>query len=185
MTLAPSPDFTSRDYFHSLHAHAPINQQLIWAAIAHLGAPGAYLDLGCGDGTMVQALHCLAHPALGVEFHESAKQVIEQVSPNARVILRDLRRPFRLSGAFDLTSCIDVSQHIDPLSFPIFLDNVVNHTDGWLIWTGQEHVRALEHSGLVVALRETVALSHTWKVLGGKERGDYLGESVCVLRRPQ
>lgn len=56
----PRPDFYSRSYFQGLSRITALNERAIWAVISILGKPEGYLDLGCGDGSMVAAINSIS-----------------------------------------------------------------------------------------------------------------------------
>lgn len=175
----PRPDFYSRDYFRGLSRISHLNKRAIWAVIAVLGEPQGYLDLGCGDGSMVAAIQSTAGSSLGIELSEAAREVAATASSRARILVKDLRNPCELRGPFSLVTCIDVAPWIERLN-GTFWYNVTNHVSDWLVWTGKGYRYELEDRGLVYCDRQTADIAYCWSRLG--ERA-WMADEVLVMRR--
>lgn len=175
----PRPDFYSRSYFQGLSRITALNERAIWAVISILGKPEGYLDLGCGDGSMVAAINSISGGSIGVELSEAAREVAATVSSRARILVKDLRNPCELRGPFSLVTCIDVAPWIDKPN-GTFWYNVCNHVSDWLVWTGTAYRQELEERGLTYCARQTADIAYAWSRLG--ERA-WMADEVLVMRR--
>lgn len=182
MTFRTLPDYYSHAYFRSLAGQADGSERAIWAVISVLGRPSGYLDLGCGDGAMVQAIYSIAHGALGMELSEAARDIAAVQSPNARIIVRDLRRLLPPTGSWSLVTCIDVVDWVDGVT-PAFWANVAGASAEWLVWTGKAHRSELEWRGLRYCARETERVAAAWRDCLGDRAG--LADEVLVFRKEE
>ena len=85
---------------------APHNRRLLLALYAVLGIPEKHLDVGCGDGTMVRTALMLGVDAVGVD------QLVEANSQH--FYHHNLVDVFDLKHGFDLVTCFEVAEHLDP-----------------------------------------------------------------------
>ncbi len=77
------------------------------------GAGKRALDLGSGTGTIVSYLIERGYNVTAVEFNEEFAAQLRNRFPSIRVITADVRR-LELSEQFDLTTCIELAQNLDP-----------------------------------------------------------------------
>jgi SAM-dependent methyltransferase len=74
---------------------------------------GTTADLGCGTGSMVQALIADGRPAVGLDRREEGLRATVRAAPCAPFVRGDvLRLPFR-DGAFGAVLLLDVLEHVD------------------------------------------------------------------------
>lgn len=152
------------------------NGRCLLAAFALFGVPGSYLDLGCGTGAMVLVARQLGVAALGIDA---------AADEAAGMLIADLTQPLELGQQFDLISCVEVAEHIEPAYERTLVASIARHLapGGLLIFTvaqpgqpGDHHVNAVggkhfEHlfydEGVKVNLTATLALSLLWRYCGG------------------
>ena len=182
------------EWFKSLEQYREWNARAILAVFAHLGKPESYLDLGCGDAWMVRAARQIgAKPSVGVEISRS---VFEVCSKYAKVIIRDLTRDFQLDRKFDLVTCIEVAEHLQPDCTNVFANNLVKHTKHWLVFTaaspgqdGNGHINCqprefwidlITSKGLVYDVDSTQHIKDTWTYVTGPMF--WLPQNVIVFK---
>jgi 2-polyprenyl-3-methyl-5-hydroxy-6-metoxy-1,4-benzoquinol methylase len=80
-----------------------------------LRAGAVVLDVGCGHGSVSQALVEKGFEVYGMEINQEALESLR--SRGIKAIERDLTAPFKLDTKFDLILLLDVLEHVfDPLS---------------------------------------------------------------------
>lgn len=92
-----------------------------------------FCDVGCATGHLVQKM--LSHAdAKGIEYFayqkENAKEEVKD-----RISIFDIRNPILSDEVFDLVSCTEVAEHVDPKYLDTFLDNIRKITGKYLILT--------------------------------------------------
>src|SRR3990167_999792 len=184
------------EWFKSLGRFREWNQRALWAVFAHLGCPKSLVDFGCGDGAMVDAARGGGRIlALGVEVLPAVRRF------DSGAVVRDLREPIDLGRTFDMALCIETGEHMPPESAAALVDNIVRHTDHWLVFTAaavgqggdghincqpQEYLRALiegHERGLVYVDDVTERLRETWRWATGPMF--WLPQNVQVFERTQ
>ncbi len=114
---------------NSLNWRCPI----ICDAVNKVFEPTSVIDVGCAIGDYVKYWkEVLGVRALGIEGSNEARPyfVTDQVS------IYDLRSaPKRINSypRFDLVTCFEVAEHIEPRYSPEFLNNLINWSDRILI----------------------------------------------------
>ena len=191
------PDYDSLEWFRSLQKYRAWNEQAIWAVLALMGRPRSYLDLGCGDGTMLKTIRRAGvAQVLGIEVSSWAKIAAgKRVKVPIKVF--DLAREFDLGRSFDLVTCIEVAEHIQPEGTEMFLANIARHVNNWLVFTaappgqgGDGHINcrepvywieALESLGLTYDGSSTSRLAEHWRWATGPMF--WLPQNCMVFRR--
>lgn len=116
----------------------------------------SYVDVGCAIGDMVEDMLLAGKQAMGVE---GSLSVLPYIAPAMRqyVVIGDLRETIRLGQRFDLATCFEVAEHIDPEFTNVFLSNLCGMSDRLVMSicmngeTGRNHVnfkRSDEWDGL-------------------------------------
>lgn len=98
--------------------------------------PKTYLDLGCGTGIYVEEFARQDVSVIGVEGNLAVKQILK-TSPT-KVIFSDLRAPLPLKKQFELVTCFEVVEHIEPEYVDILVQNLTLYCRKWLIITSGE-----------------------------------------------
>lgn len=111
------PRFFSKRY--KLHWRAPH----VCKAINDVLKPDTVADVGCATGDLVEEWrNGFGVPSLGIEGDPSC---LEHVVTN-QVEIHDLRKPFHKEiGFYDLCTCFEVAEHIEPEYANIFIDNLI------------------------------------------------------------
>jgi hypothetical protein len=106
------------------------------------------VDVGCATGDLVQGFLDLGLDAWGIEGSPAAAPYL--ACPPERVAFHDLREPmpdggFRTSGdnplslirtmptVFDVVTCFEVAEHLEPEAAPQFVDTLVSLSDHLVI----------------------------------------------------
>jgi hypothetical protein len=86
------------------------------------------LDIGCGRGAWAAVW-----AVLGVEDIQGVDGDYVEPYPllrlNNRFSAFDLGKHFNLGRMYDVVTCFEVGEHIDPLNAGIFVDNIASHGD--------------------------------------------------------
>jgi len=91
------------------------------------------LDLGCGNGFLLQPMVERGKLVLGVEKSADA---VALVSPDLRDrILVGGVEEFKSDSAYDLVACVEVAEHIDPALSERLVDVIVKHANRWIYFT--------------------------------------------------
>ncbi len=99
------------------------------------------LDLGCGNGFIIERLREHEKRCLGVDG-----------SPNAKAdLVHDLTQPLALSDRSHLVICTEVAEHLPENAADVLVTSIVNHTERFIFFTaardwfgGHHHVNCQE-----------------------------------------
>lgn len=134
------------------------NERAFCQLVVWRGVPQSYLDLGSGTGAMVNMARKIGIEAYGVDVING---------PEHWFITHDLNEPLGLlynavdalqcvplatypAGAFahfDLITCLEVAEHLDPDSSPVLCDTIARHLapGGILVFSAAPPGQAGEH----------------------------------------
>lgn len=112
---------------HKMAWRAPI----LCGAIQDVLYPKSVVDVGCAIGDLVAEWIRMGVDSKGIEGSEACLPYI--VSPSGSVVINDLRRPFLLEKEYDLATCFEVAEHIEPEYAAVFVYNLVNMSDRILV----------------------------------------------------
>lgn len=154
------------------------NKRHILSAFAMLGVPESYLDIGCGDGTMVKIAAMLGVRAYGVD------QLVEP-GRDANFFHHNLVNYFKLPyDPVDIVTCLEVAEHLHETAHATLCDTICNNLKpgGILIFSaarpgqgGTKHIACLPaerwHSemilrGLTYDAYKTMNLALIWSNIG-------------------
>lgn len=152
--------------------------------------PDSFLDIGCGDGSLVEIMSRL----VGI----SEVMGIDQYHGSPLIHPADLRNPVELGRRFELVTCWEVGEHIAPAAADTLCATVTRHVGQWLVFTaaqpgqaGYQHVNCqpLEYwrekfigSGLMYAGGLTKMVRNVWEQIAAF---DWLRNNVQVFERPR
>lgn len=122
----------------------------------------SFCDVGCSTGFLVRNM--LPHAnSCGIEYFEYQKENADDIIKEC-INIFDIRDPIEENVEFDLVSCTEVAEHVDPKYLHIFLDNISKITSKYLILTWSstyppedappQHVSPLEFSDVVKVMEE-------------------------------
>ena len=114
------------------HSPDDYNERVLMSIFACFGKPRSLLDLGCGNGAMVKLARRMGIDAVGVDI-----SLPPDPSGEWGFIQHDLRTPFNSGQKFDMTICLEVAEHIDPVYADGLCWNIAANTamDGRLIFS--------------------------------------------------
>ena len=78
--------------------------------------PARFLEVGCGTGTVLTALHEAGYAVEGAEMHEGLAADAARACPAASISVIDVRDPppsYVKAGQFDAVGLFDVIEHVD------------------------------------------------------------------------
>ena len=166
--------------------------------------PRSYLDLGSGTGSMVNMARKLDIDAYGVDVINGPEDWFIDHDLNIPIQLvssgdtiKDGIEDYRNSRAiFDLITCIEVAEHLEPESSAVLAETIDRHLEhgGRLVFSsapfgqgGEHHInnqhpwywRSLFHKhGISYRQDLTMQLSHIWSWIAGPMM--WLGSNVQV-----
>lgn len=85
--------------------------------------PASVIDVGCAVGDLVEGFIQRGIIAYGLEGSESAFEFM--MVPDNMIFHRDLREPIRINFCFDLVTCFEVAEHIEPEYAGQFVSNLI------------------------------------------------------------
>lgn len=171
----------NKHWYAGLHVLREYNEAALWAAFAHLGRPGSFLDLGCGDGWLVYTARTAGVPvSVGVEVSDDAQRY---APVGTQIIAHDLTQPLDLGRKFDMVWCTEVAEHLPEEAATELVRTLTWHTHKYLVFTaaipgqgGFNHINCqpqeywremLEEFGLVYRKELTDQLRSTWAATTG------------------
>lgn len=118
-----NPDFETE-----LSKHDRWNRRLLNVIMAYFGQPANYLDVGSGTGAMVLAAREMGIEAYGIDLMAGFSDYIYH---------HDLRKSFNHGRKYQLISCIETAEHLEPEAAPILVESIANHMipGSILFWT--------------------------------------------------
>ena len=102
--------------------------RIVAGLLSDLLAPRSVVDLGCGMGGWLRAFQDAgAEKVSGFDgdYIDRSRLLIDA----ANFEVADLSKPLRLPVRFDLAVSLEVAEHIDPESAPIFVESLVSASD--------------------------------------------------------
>lgn len=114
-------------YFESIRVD---NERILWAVLSIIGRPDGFIHIGCGDGWVVRSAFASAiKPSIGIE---SDAEICSVSSLGAKILCRQLDRPFKVGGYFGLVMALTATKlsNIDLHQLGL---NLLAHTDRWLV----------------------------------------------------
>jgi len=108
------------------------NIRHLLCAFARLGIPKSYLDIGCGNGSMVNTARLLGVEAYGVD------QLVEEEAQPPYFFHRNLVDYFKLPEPVELVTCIEVGEHLHESAHATLCDTICDnlaHGGNYLIFS--------------------------------------------------
>lgn len=116
----------SEDYdaaFFAMHEPWQADYDEVAGALKRHLEFASVLDLGCGNGFLIDRLEQLGAAVRGVDGSQHA------AACNRRVEVRDLTRPLHV-GSFDLVICTEVAEHLSAEHADTLVDNICRAARG-------------------------------------------------------
>lgn len=166
---------TDEQFLSGLSAFDAGNRLAIMGVFAVFGEPKKYLDVGCGTGAMIELARAIGVDAYGVDV------LPHPLEKDDYIYRQDLRYPFDAARKFDIVTCIEFVEHIEPEYEGVICDTLARHVSpdgGILVLTsappgqdGYHHVNCQPKSywrarminrGLHYSDTETRKLAEVW-----------------------
>lgn len=121
MTAQTYDNMDPQEWLNGLKEMDVHNTRHILSALALLGIPKSYFDVGCGTGVMVKVAEKLGLEAYGVD------QLVDETWPK-NFFHKNLSERFVLpSGPVELVTSFEVAEHIEEQYHEMFCDTVAYH----------------------------------------------------------
>lgn len=95
------------------------NENMLFAIFSVFGQPASLLDVGSGDGAMVNMARKIGVEAYGLDI------LPRPLWPH--LIQHDLRLPYDFGRTFGMVISIETAEHIDPDYTDVYLDTIARH----------------------------------------------------------
>jgi len=161
-------------------------ERALLGVFAHLGVPDTYLDLGCGDGYLVEMAARMGILSVGVDIALERDvyfpmQILLKRDLATKLSLDQMRFSQVLTAGkgYDVVTSWEVGEHLEEAAVEIYLDTVRHHTGKWLVFTaaavgqgGEGHINCqpqeywwerLVARGLTYCEAETDHIKETWR----------------------
>jgi hypothetical protein len=108
------------------------------------------IDVGCAIGDYVQGYLNLGIDAFGLEGSTCAERYL--ACPRDKIMFSDLRTPIKINKRYDVATCWEVAEHIDPWGVDNFVRNLCGFSDTVVMSAarpghlGRHHINCQEHS---------------------------------------
>lgn len=168
---------TAETWLRGLETMRPWNVKHILTTLAYFDWPESLLDVGCGDGIMVETARKLGVRAYGID------QLVQPEWPTY-FYHQNLVDAFRLEdnneGKVDIVMCLEVAEHIHETAHGTLLDTIIGNLkdQGHIVFSaappgqdGTGHVatrqaeywrRELTNRGMTYSRMDTVNLALLW-----------------------
>jgi len=134
----------SADYYSSIERSAESSSRVLVPLILELIKPQSVLDVGCGDGTWLNAY---AQTGLvdyqGVDGDYVSDDVLK--IPRDHFTAQNLEHPFDLGRRFDLVQSLEVAEHLSANAAKGFVQSLVRHGDVILFSAAVPSQRGQDH----------------------------------------
>lgn len=177
MTLKVLSEAEAQHWREGLSKDDASNELIAMGVMCAFTKPSNWLDVGCGTGAIARTASRNGIGAFGVD------QLAETLhsDPSLEFVKHDLREPLDLHRTFEIVTCIEVVEHLEPEFEGVISDTLVRHVapNGRLILTaakpgqgGYNHFNCqpkqywkdrMESRGLRYAHADTLRLAEIWK----------------------
>lgn len=104
---------------------------MIYSAVEETLGPTSLIDVGCAIGDLVDVFLFHGVDAYGLEGTDNVAPW--SLIPPARMHYHDLRMPIDLDRTFDLVTCFEVLEHIEPECSDMLLKNLTGMSNKLLV----------------------------------------------------
>ncbi len=198
--------YKSEEWFKSLEYTDEWNIRAMFAVMAILGKPKTFIDIGCGNGTVVKLMKSLETVwdqetglpdySAGVELWLTEEMRLDAKN---RFSQADLREPYEHGGQFEMVISWEVGEHLPEESADVYCETLARHVypGGHLVFTaaasgqgGDHHINCqpqsywsdkLEELGLVYDAGATGKIVTAWQWATGT--CSWLPQNVMVFGR--
>lgn len=134
------------------------------------------LDVGCGDGRLVDTLsrRFPDRKVVGLDYSDRAVSLARVLAPHGEFVAGDVTNPDLLGAQFDIMTCVETIEHIEPAFLPDFVAGMRQHlrTDAPLIVTvpstnaevSEKHYQHFDPKSLSAALEPSFSVERVYYV---------------------
>lgn len=139
------------------------------------------IDVGCGDGRLVDILsrRFPERKVVGLDYSDRAVSLARVLAPHGEFVSGDVTDPDVVGIKFDIITCVETIEHIDPAFLPDFVAGVRQHLrlGAPLIVTvpstnakvSKKHYQHFDPESLSAALAPSFAVERTYYVNGDSQ----------------
>jgi SAM-dependent methyltransferase len=137
-------DIYSRSYYEQVEQMESASVALIADWIGLALKPTSVVDVGCGPGHLIEALHRHNIRILGLDYSAAAKAQVERKGLPFQAF--DLTRPGVLPGSpWDLAVCCEVAEHLDARHASVLVENLASASDTVFLTAAEVGQGGLNH----------------------------------------
>lgn len=121
------------DAFYKKHERWKSDYEAIAGVLGEYLVFSTVLDVGCGNGYIIEELYSRGRVVRGIEGSPAA---LKAIAPTIRemVTLHDLKKPICL-GHFDLVICTEVAEHLRPENADTVVETICIHNPRYIFFT--------------------------------------------------
>lgn len=108
----------THEFEQELSKHDIWNRKLLNLILSYFGTPRNLLDVGCGTGEMVRSARGMGIEAYGVDLIQHPEEYFYH---------HDLRQPFDHGRRYQLITCVEVGEHLEPEFAHVLVDSISSH----------------------------------------------------------
>jgi len=137
-------DIYSRSYYQQVEEAEQASVLEIATWIRLILRPTRVVDVGCGPGHLIEALHRGGIEVLGLDYSAAAREFVSQKGLPFETL--DLTTPGVVPGSpWDLAVCCEVAEHLDARHADTFLENLTSGSNTVFLTAAEVGQGGLNH----------------------------------------
>lgn len=139
----PASHHYDADFLRYTRASSGYSADRITSFVAHALKPTSVLDVGCAAGTWVAKWLQTGIPDVhGIDgITDGSQLVIDQ----QHFTSADISKRFDMGRTFDLVTCLEVAEHINPDESATLMDNITRHAGRFVLFSAAVPGQGGEH----------------------------------------